>query len=238
MRARPGAGPWASGWTCGMRTTPRRRSGPLPAKSIEGTSTTTSGTAAAPNLPGGGPGDRGVRALLYVEFATGLRREGSWGLSVGPGLKHGVLRVRRQFSRINGEMVEAPLKTKNTYRALLLAENTVSVLEVQRKKTGSSPCVFPSPAGGPISWTAWGRCSTVRCGGRGCLGFSFTICGTLLPLCPPEWGGAEDGIRNTEALLGGVHPGHLRPCDHGLPTGRRPNYGQYPPRQAPDLTAP
>ena len=47
--------------------------------------------------------------------------------------------------------MEAPLKTKNTYRALLLAENTVSVLEVQRKKTGSSPCVFPSPAGGPIS---------------------------------------------------------------------------------------
>ena len=30
----------------------------------------------------------------------------------GPGLKHGVLRVWRQFSRINGEMVEAPLKTK------------------------------------------------------------------------------------------------------------------------------
>lgn len=80
MRARPGAGPWASGWTCGMRTTPRRRSGPLPAKSIEGTSTTTSGTAAAPNLPGGGPGDRGVRALLYVEFATGLRREELLGL--------------------------------------------------------------------------------------------------------------------------------------------------------------
>ena len=148
----------------------------------------------------------------------------------GPGLKHGVLRVWRQFSRINGEMVEAPLKTKNTYRALLLAENTVSVLEVQRKKTGSSPCVFPSPAGGPISPDCVGKMLHRALRRVGLPRVRFHDLRHAF--------GAEDGIRDTETLLGGVHPGHLRPCDHGLPTGRRPNYGQYPPRQAPDLTAP
>ena len=157
----------------------------------------------------------------------------------GPGLKHGVLRVWRQFSRINGEMVEAPLKTKKylPYPASGREYGKRSG-STEGRKRGAAPACSPPRRAGPSPRTAWGRCSTVRCGGRGCLGFSFTICGTLLPLCPPEWGGAEDGIRDTETLLGGVHPGHLRPCDHGLPTGRRPNYGQYPPRQAPDLTAP
>src|SRR5699024_12450371 len=61
------------------------------------------------------------------------------------------LRVKRQVSRINGEVVEAPLKTKNAYRTLPLAEDTIQVLKQQRKKVGSSPWVFPSPTGGPIS---------------------------------------------------------------------------------------
>ena len=37
------------------------------------------------------------------------------------------------------------------YRTLSLAEDTILVLKQQRKETGSSPCVFPSPTGGPIS---------------------------------------------------------------------------------------
>ena len=49
------------------------------------------------------------------------------------------LRVKRQIARINGEVVEAPLKTKNAYRALPLAEDTIQVLKQQRKKTVSSP---------------------------------------------------------------------------------------------------
>ena len=61
------------------------------------------------------------------------------------------LRVKRQIARINGEVIEAPLKTKNAYRTLPLAENTIGVLEAQRKKTGRNPWVFPSPTGGPIS---------------------------------------------------------------------------------------
>ena len=55
------------------------------------------------------------------------------------------------MARIEGKIVEAPLKTKNACRTLPLAEDTLQVLKQQRKKTGSSPWVFPSPNGGPIS---------------------------------------------------------------------------------------
>ena len=96
--------------------------------------------------------DSGVFELYYLELATGLRRGELLGLKWEDiDLERGDLRVRRQVSRINGEVVEAPLKTKNAYRTLPLAEDTVGVLKEQRKKVGNSPWVFPSPNGGPIS---------------------------------------------------------------------------------------
>ena len=96
--------------------------------------------------------DSGVFELYYVEVATGLRRGELLGLKWEDiNFEHGNLRVKRQIARINGEIVEAPLKTKNAYRTLPLAEDTIAVLKQQRKKTGSSPWVFPSPIGGPIS---------------------------------------------------------------------------------------
>ena len=96
--------------------------------------------------------ESGVFELYYLELATGLRRGELLGLKWGDiDLERGDLRVRRQVSRINGEVVEAPLKTKNAYRTLPLAEDTVSVLKEQRRKVGNSPWVFPSPNGGPIS---------------------------------------------------------------------------------------
>ena len=96
--------------------------------------------------------ESGVFELYYLELATGLRRGELLGLKWEDiDLELGYLRVRRQVSRINGEVVEAPLKTKNAYRTLPLAEDTVSVLREQRKKVGNSPWVFPSPSGGPIS---------------------------------------------------------------------------------------
>ena len=96
--------------------------------------------------------DSGVFELYYLELVTGLRRGELLGLKwEDVDLERGDLRVRRQVARINGEVVEAPLKTKNAYRTLPLAEDTIDVLKAQRKKTGDGPWVFPSPTGGPIS---------------------------------------------------------------------------------------
>ena len=90
--------------------------------------------------------------LYYIELATGLRRGELLGLKWEDiDLTQGNLQVQRQVARINGEVIEAPLKTKNAYRTLPLSSDTVGVLQEQRKKSGNSPYVFPSPAGGPIS---------------------------------------------------------------------------------------
>ena len=66
-------------------------------------------------------------------------------------MAQGNLRVQRQVARINGEVIGAPLKTKNTYHTLPLSADAVGVMQEQRKKSGSGPYVFPSPTGGPIS---------------------------------------------------------------------------------------
>ena len=96
--------------------------------------------------------ESGVFEMYYIELATGLRRGELLGLKWEDlDLEQGTLRVQRQVSRINGEVVEAPLKTKNSYRTISLGGDAVGILKEQKKKCGCSEYVFPSPTGGPIS---------------------------------------------------------------------------------------
>ena len=96
--------------------------------------------------------DSGVFALYYIDLTTGLRRGELLGLKwTDIDLEKGDLRVQRQIGRIDGKIIEMPLKTKNAYRTLPLSADAISVLMQQRRKTGNSEWVFPSPTGGPMS---------------------------------------------------------------------------------------
>ena len=96
--------------------------------------------------------DSGVYELYYLDLATGLRRGELLGLKwADADLDRGVLKIQRAISRQNGKVVEAPLKTKNAYRTLPLSADAIDVLMQQRRKTGNSEWVFPSPTGGPMS---------------------------------------------------------------------------------------
>ena len=95
--------------------------------------------------------ESGVYEMYYIELATGLRRGELLGLKWEDiDLATGVIHVRRQVARINGEIAEAPLKTKNSYRTLSIGAEAVGILMQQKEKAGSE-YVFPSPMGGPIS---------------------------------------------------------------------------------------
>ena len=96
--------------------------------------------------------DSGVYELYYLDLTTGLRRGELLGLKwTDVDLDRGVLKIQRAISRQNGKVVEAPLKTKNAYRTLPLSADAIDVLMQQRRKTGNSEWVFPSPTGGPMS---------------------------------------------------------------------------------------
>ena len=96
--------------------------------------------------------DSGVYELYYIDLTTGLRRGELLGLKWSDiDLEKGDLRVQRQIGRINGKIIEMPLKTKNAYRTLPLSKDAIDVLMQQRRKTGNSEWVFPSPTGGPMS---------------------------------------------------------------------------------------
>ena len=93
----------------------------------------------------------GVYEMYYIELATGLRRGELLGLKWQDiDWKNGVIKVRRSIARVNGEIVESPLKTKNSYRAVTISSQAIEVLKQQKAKTNDH-YVFPSPNGGPIS---------------------------------------------------------------------------------------
>ena len=105
--------------------------------------------------------ESGVFELYYVELATGLRRGELLGLKWEDlDLDRGDLRVRRQIARINGEVVEAPPKTKNAYRTLPLAKDTIDVLDQQKRKSGQVLGYSQAPQAAPCPQTACFTCST------------------------------------------------------------------------------
>ena len=59
--------------------------------------------------------------------------------------------MRRQIGRIDGKIMEMPLKTKNAYRTLPLSADAIDILKAQKAKVAGSEWVFPSPTGGPLS---------------------------------------------------------------------------------------
>ncbi len=91
----------------------------------------------------------GVFELYYIDLATGLRRGELLGLKWSDiDLQKGIIHVRRQILRQNGKVVEAPLKTKNSYRNIAIGADAIEVLQGMDQ---SSEYVFPSPHGGPMS---------------------------------------------------------------------------------------
>lgn len=97
--------------------------------------------------------ETGVYELYYIELATGLRRGELLGLKWEDiDFTEATLKIRRQVLRINGEITEAPLKTKNAYRTIALGKDAVEILRSQENRLGKfSPYVFPSPTGTAMS---------------------------------------------------------------------------------------
>lgn len=92
-----------------------------------------------------------VYELYYLDLATGLRRGELLGLKwEDVDLQNGVIHVRRQVARVDGEVKELPLKTKNSYRNISISWDAVAML-TEMEAHRSSDYVFPSSTGGPIS---------------------------------------------------------------------------------------
>lgn len=95
--------------------------------------------------------ESGVYELYYLDLATGLRRGELLGLKWEDiDLQNGIIHVRRQVARVDGEVKELPLKTKNSYRNISISQDAVAML-TEMEAHRSSVYVFPSSTGGPIS---------------------------------------------------------------------------------------
>ena len=91
--------------------------------------------------------------MYYTELATGLRRGEFLGLKWGDiDFKDNLIRIRRQVARIDGNVVKAPLKTKNAYRCVAITQDVATMLKQKKADNNDrSEYVFSSETGGPIS---------------------------------------------------------------------------------------
>lgn len=80
--------------------------------------------------------------LYYLDLATGLRRGELLGLKwEDVNLEQGIIHVRRQVARINGEVKEVPLKTKNSYRSIAISKDTVDNAEKAKSPRSQRVCL-------------------------------------------------------------------------------------------------
>ena len=90
----------------------------------------------------------GKYEFYYTELMTGLRRGELLGLKWSDvNFREQTITVQRQILRVNGEVKEYPLKTKNAYRVLALPDHMAEML-MQMKERSDSPYLFPSLTGG------------------------------------------------------------------------------------------
>ena len=153
----------------------------------------------------------GVYEMYYIELATGLRRGELLGLKWSDiDWKNGIIKVRRQVARVNGEIVEAPLKTKNSYRAVSISPQAIEVLREQKRKTNDQ-YVFPSPNGSPISPDSVNNMLKRVLERAGIPKVRFH---DLRHHCAAERCGYQDCLRYARSLLRRLHPGYLCPCNY------------------------
>ena len=162
--------------------------------------------------------ESGVFEMYYAELAARLRKGELLGLKWEEiDLDRGGLWVKRHGARINGE-VAASLKTKNANQTLPPAEDTIQLLKQQRKKR-------QQPLGVPLPHRAHlpGQCTPYALpgaeAGRATPGEVPRLASHLCHPGLAERRGCQNCVRHAGALLGGVHPGHLRPCHHRGPAG-------------------
>ena len=95
--------------------------------------------------------ESGAYELYYLDLATGLRRGELLDLKWEDiDLQNGIIHVHRQVARVDGEVKELPLKTKNSYRNISISQDAVAML-TEMEAHRSSDYVFPASTGGPIS---------------------------------------------------------------------------------------
>ena len=134
-------------------------------------------------------------------------------------------------------MVEAPLKTKNAYRTLSLAQDTVDILKQQKKKVGGCPWMFPRATGGPMSPDSVLHTLHLVAAASISLAPSHrdrahSLRGSSSP-CGTRYAGPAQGnivvvVRHAGGLLRWADPGHLRPCDWGRSVPSGTDCGKYP----------
>ena len=149
--------------------------------------------------------------MYYTELATGLRRGELLGLKWSDiDFNLGVIMVQRQVTRIDGEIVEAPLKTKNSYRNISISRDTIEVLKEQKK--GDRRVCIPVPQWWPYITRQRTEYASPGAGaGRTAQGSVPRSPAYLCNAGITKWCGHQNGFQYAGTLLRRIHFGYLYP---------------------------